>query len=178
MVAFKRVLLGFFVFPMVMILLCPVSPYGSSMILPGREGNPQTTPPLIFQIAADKMAYKKDEAIILECEIKNRSHQTIYLAPIMMGSILLYGKYESEQQPAPLGPNILIFEIKEDLIKLPPNTSQFFQRLVKKPAYALPQQYGQYDFFAIYTNRTHSKDNMDLWVGEIKSNIIKIRITE
>ena len=141
------------------------------------EGKKHMNGQLELEIELDKEAYRVEESIKVKCSIKNVSKDTVYLPPPLFMNLIVYLKYQ-EGQEVPFGPKVLFSEIvkKEDIIKLQPNESYRFERIVSKELYFMPNKVGQVELFVLYRNKTEGMEEIKLWTGELKSNVVKFEI--
>ena len=137
------------------------------------------TEQLKLEIELDKTIYKPEESIMIKVKIENLAKGAINLAPILTMSLLIYLKYEEEQKVVPLEPLILLRELvrKENIIRLHPDESHVFERQISKTLhYIMPNKVGRYELYVIYDNKMENLEGIELWIGEIKSNVVKFEI--
>ncbi|MCF6159319.1 MAG: hypothetical protein E3K32_12305 [wastewater metagenome] len=128
-------------------------------------------------IELDKEAYRVEEPIKIKCSIKNVSKDMVYLPPPLFMNLIVYLKYQ-EGQAVPFGPKVLFSEIikKEAIIKLQPNESYYFERIISKELYFMPNKVGQVELFVLYRNKTEDMEEIKFWNGELKSNVVTFEI--
>lgn len=115
---------------------------------------------------------------MIKVKIENLAKGAINLAPILTMSLLVHLKYE-DGEVIPSAPLILLRELvrKENIIKLHPDEPHVFERQISKPLhYIMPNKIGQYELYVIYSNEMENLEGIELWVGEIKSNVVKFEI--
>lgn len=133
---------------------------------------------LKLEIELDKQIYKVEEPILIKCKISNLSQSLVNLHPILFMDLLVCLKYEDGKKVVPFGPIILLKELirKEGIIKLEPEQSYSFVRRVDKERYLMPNKIGRYELYALYSNIIKEFEEIKLWVGELKSNVVKFEI--
>ena len=135
------------------------------------------TEQLKLEIELDKKVYKPEEPIIIRGKIENLMKKTINLAPVLFMDLLVYLKHDG-QEVVPFGPIVVFYEIitKERIAKLQAGESYSFKRVIHKETYMMPTKIGQYEMYVTYSNMTENLEGIELWVGEIMSNVVKFEI--
>lgn len=146
----------------------------------GRSKEAYMVSQLKLEIEIDKKSYKLEEAIAINCTIKNIGSDLVNLHPILFDDIVIYVKHEDEFEPRVLGSFIFVNEIwdKEDIIALQPDEAHFFKKIVNKGAYSMPTKIGEYELYIIYWTGLKELDKIKLWTGRIESNTVQFEITK
>jgi hypothetical protein len=130
-------------------------------------------------IEIDKNVYAPEERILLKCRIENGTKTTAFLHPLVRSDIDIFLKHESQQHEVPLGSRMLGTQMirKEDIIIMPAGASFAFElSIIKDWYFNVPREIGKYQLDVIYKNRMESVENMRVWTGELKSNIVEFQI--
>jgi hypothetical protein len=152
----------------------------SSGSLINEEDSVSMSKKLQLEISLDKQYYTVEEPIIVKGSIINLNDCAISLKPLLFMDIMIYLKYENNNETVPFGPKVLLNELlqKEDIIKLNPEETFSFVRTIDKKMYVTPKKIGRYELYIIYRNGLKDLGNIELWVGETKSNTVMFEIKE
>jgi hypothetical protein len=150
----------------------------SNRLVKDKEDKQYMTEQLKLEIELNNKIYKLNEPIMIKGKIENLTKKTIYLSPVLFMDLLVYLKYEDEQEVVPFGPKVLLYELikKENIIKLQAGESHHFERIISKELYIMPNKIGQYELYVIYSNKMGNLEGIELWTGELKSNVIRFEV--
>jgi hypothetical protein len=124
------------------------------------------------------MSYELEEPIHVRFEIKNIGHTNVFLSPALV-HITFFLKHEDEHKEVPLGSRILGTRLirKEDILRLKSGSTYSFERSIMRQLYFnLPNRIGKFQLYAVYYNGLEHLDNVQVWTGELRSNLLEFEI--
>lgn len=134
---------------------------------------------LNFKIKLDKSQYYTREPMTVQYTFTNTGSYELHLGPMLFGDIIFMMKCDQWQNgkildmkgPFPYESN-KVFEITT----MDVGKSYSDVRTLDTTFYAMPQEPGHYKMYAIYWNpikKGGKKNDADLWVGKVKSNVVE-----
>lgn len=130
-------------------------------------------------VESDRALYSAGEPIILHCTFRNVGPITVKLRPFLADEPLIY-IIEAGAKETLLYPKFRAFirELirEETIITLAPEAAHTLNKPINQERYTLPAS-GEHGLYIIYENRIKEIGDTKLWVGRVKSNTLRIKIS-
>ncbi len=130
-------------------------------------------------IKLEKNWYELEVPIPVKCEIENVGQTNVFLYPTLSIDITLYIEHHDDAKPAPLSSRFLDTLIirKEDIVRLQPGSTFLVEKEISRKEYfRYPDRKGKYELYAVYHNRREHLENIQVWTGELRSNILEFEV--
>lgn len=134
---------------------------------------------LKLTIKLENTSYELEVPIPVKCEIENVGQTNVFLYPSLSSDITLYLKHQDERKATPLSYRFLYTLIirKEDIVRLQPGGTFLVQKEINRKLYfRYPDRKGKYELYAVYHNRLEHLENIQVWTGELRSNILAFQV--